>query len=741
MIIHFSSKMDDACNEGTGFIEVYVSGGVAPYTFVWSNGYTSSPDYISRDSGLIAGTYTVTVYDAASDSATNSFAITNYPDLNRGGTINFIFSAVNPITQSSVDHPCPGDFTGHMYGHLELVSGTPPYGAPGIMSIWNPVTGFMNPNVMTGITTGPFGEILEVYNLAAYDQFTVATSDAMGCPASFSDQMYGPDPFNTLSITAIAACNSGANGTVILNYPGGNNWPLSVIIYDSTTNAVVYNNSFIFPPQQITNTLFAGTYRVNIAYQNTISLCDTDYYFTVIDAGTSCGNISGKVYLDSIRNCVADASEPGLPSQFVKITPGPLYATTDSLGNYSLIVPYGTYTITHDLNAYHPNFTVVCNPAPVTINGVAPNATANMGDSANVEFDLSVGFTSLPARPGFNMHYVIKVENHSFLPSTNTLLSFNVDPSLVFVSCNYAYTDLGGGSYSVQLPSVGQFQRVEIEFVFSVPASAVIGSVLNANATVTDSLPEVNTSNNFFALSQLVQGSFDPNDKSVLPSNDPNNTYFIDIDSMFTYTIRFQNTGTDSAFNIRVVDSLSQYLDISTLEIKAASHPFTWQLKGIGILEFDFDNILLPDSNTNEEASHGSVTYTISPLSTVPLLTVIPNYASIYFDFNAPVNTNTITSVIDVTVGMNELHNDHPFSIVPNPTNDLVKITLKDELRNNFYDLKIFNLQGQNVIFEKNVSDQSIVSLKELNNGCYFYQLENEGKIVAHSQGKILVNK
>jgi uncharacterized repeat protein (TIGR01451 family) len=66
------------------------------------------------------------------------------------------------------------------------------------------------------------------------------------------------------------------------------------------------------------------------------------------------------------------------------------------------------------------------------------------------------------------------------------------------------------------------------------------------------------------------------------------------------YVIRFQNTGTDVAYKVVVVDTLSEHLDISTLQIGAASHPYKMTVSGKGkpILTFTFDNIMLPDSST-----------------------------------------------------------------------------------------------------------------------------------------------
>jgi len=64
------------------------------------------------------------------------------------------------------------------------------------------------------------------------------------------------------------------------------------------------------------------------------------------------------------------------------------------------------------------------------------------------------------------------------------------------------------------------------------------------------------------------------------------------------------------------------------------------------LVEFSFKNILLPDSTTNEPLSHGFVSYKINPKIGLTENTTIENTASIYFDFNPPIVTNTIQNVM-----------------------------------------------------------------------------------------------
>jgi uncharacterized repeat protein (TIGR01451 family) len=111
------------------------------------------------------------------------------------------------------------------------------------------------------------------------------------------------------------------------------------------------------------------------------------------------------------------------------------------------------------------------------------------------------------------------------------------------------------------------------------------------------------------------------------------------------YTIRFQNTGTDTAFNIVITDTLNEDLQANTLQMVTSSHNCKTTVKN-NIIFFEFLNILLPDSNVNEPKSHGFISFKIKPKVTVAVNTTIPNKAAIYFDYNAPVITNTAGTFI-----------------------------------------------------------------------------------------------
>ena len=179
-----------------------------------------------------------------------------------------------------------------------------------------------------------------------------------------------------------------------------------------------------------------------------------------------------------------------------------------------------------------------------------------------------------------------------------------------------------------------------------------------------DSVPE----NNVLELDLLVTGSFDPNDKAVSPKGEGVAGHITRADSILNYLIRFQNTGTDTAFTVVVLDTLDIDLDIRTLVPGASSHPYDLNVLDGNILEFRFENIMLPDSNINEPLSHGFFLYDIHTKPDLPYFTSFENSAAIYFDFNEPVITNTVVNTLTMPVGVAVIPEKNlAVNVQPNP--------------------------------------------------------------------------
>ncbi len=227
-------------------------------------------------------------------------------------------------------------------------------------------------------------------------------------------------------------------------------------------------------------------------------------------------------------------------------------------------------------------------------------------------------------------------------------------------------------------------------------------------------------------------GSYDPNDKQSFPKG-YEEEHLIENNTEIEYLIRFQNTGTDTAFRVEIIDTLSSQLIASSIRPGAASHPYTWRLSGENVVAFTFEDILLPDSMVNQAASNGFVKFKIMPQADLPDGTRIDNHADIYFDFNAPVRTNTTfltigTDFIEFITATSTLaYPDLAITIAPNPvvaqaTFSLVEVAFQEGL------LQVYNAQGQ-LVHQQGFSDHRFSwDATALPSGTYFFAILLDGK-------------
>ena len=226
-------------------------------------------------------------------------------------------------------------------------------------------------------------------------------------------------------------------------------------------------------------------------------------------------------------------------------------------------------------------------------------------------------------------------------------------------------------------------------------------------------------------LEQELRCSYDPNDKLVQPNREDSLALLTD---ELVYTIRFQNTGNDVADDVVVVDTLSRNLDLETFFLINSSHPdkleVLYDRDDPYIVNFQFKNIFLPDSTTNEPASNGHVTFAIRPVEGLPVDTEINNTGYIFFDFNPAIITNTTSSTlvdefpIVATEETRELWTD--FYVYPNPTQDQINFSERVD------EVQFWNVNGQRVL---RAIDVKTLAISELISGTYFIKAYKDEKL------------
>ncbi|QHT70821.1 T9SS type A sorting domain-containing protein [Rhodocytophaga rosea] len=484
-------------------------------------------------------------------------------------------------------------------------------------------------------------------------------------------------------------------------------------------------------------------------------------------------HIKGSIFNDKNADCVKNADDNGLANLVVIAQPGNYYATTDSLGNYTLAVDIGNYTIQqvipYDKSAFIKQICPI-EPKTHSVKFTAYNDSVVGKDFANqisIVPYLSVSVSSDRRRrcmtnnttvtycnngtaDATNVKVYVKLPEYVLLRSASLPYTQDNDSNYVFsigslaaqacgsieiqdlvicdnfeimglTQCTKAWitpandrtasdawdqsdihakarcTDNGrvrlgmynmgngsmadsssfriyldtqlafignfklakGDSLILQVPANGQTVRLEADQLSSHPSRkqsfvTIEACGINSNGTVSvgfvnqqtqeEEEPEIATE------CLPIIDSFDPNDKAVSPQG-IGNEHYTPTKKALDYVIRFQNTGTDVAYKVVVVDTLSNYLDISTLQVRAVSHAYKMTVSGKGkpVLTFTFNNINLPDSTKDQLASNGYIRFSIKPKEGLPEKIIIKNYADIFFDFNKPVRTNiTFNTIYDI---------------------------------------------------------------------------------------------
>ncbi len=223
----------------------------------------------------------------------------------------------------------------------------------------------------------------------------------------------------------------------------------------------------------------------------------------------------------------------------------------------------------------------------------------------------------------------------------------------------------------------------------------------------------------------LVTGSYDPNDKTGFPLG-VSTTHDILPNQKLEYRIRFQNTGTDTAFTVVIRDTLSTDFDIFSVISGASSHDYTFRLYGSRVLEWTFNNIMLPDSNVNEPLSNGFVMFEVQQQPNLPNGTVLENSAGIYFDFNAPIITNTSRHTINDGVIFLELTEviakEMKLQVYPNPTSNSLTIVKGDAKE---VTLTLLNNLGQVLLRQPSTGQTTQLNLSALPTGIYYLHLHD----------------
>lgn len=402
----------------------------------------------------------------------------------------------------------------------------------------------------------------------------------------------------------------------------------------------------------------------------------------------------------------------------------------------------------------------------VLING--PDFTSN--------FDLDVNLSANVFRVG----QITRIDLNAFndgCVDTSGQLTLVLD-DLVSYSSAYPVPDVINGDTLIwNTPSLNYDLTHFMPYVnVFTSTGAGIGDVVCFDVSIAPTMGDADTTNNQKQYCYTVINSYDPNYKAVYPKGECFENYVLDNQEL-TYTVHFQNTGTAPAIDIFIMDTLNANLDINTVRIVGQSHDnLVTEVVNGNTLKFIFDNINLPDSTSDEAASHGSVVFTVQPITTIASPSRVENSVGIYFDFNEPIITNTVfntfvdaiphsetilnetaitnydlngtiydstgtyyqylssvdgcdsTIVLNLTItttGLDVLNAAKDVTVYPNPIRNELKISVPNTLVS--YQVEVVSITGQPMFKGNNTSKINTTLFAQ---GIYFVKVWNDKQVV-----------
>lgn len=447
----------------------------------------------------------------------------------------------------------------------------------------------------------------------------------------------------TMTLTATPGVIATTNAVALTRF-GNSNQP----IYATTIN--VTSATTLEAQFQIPSGTNWGNWNVT-TFPNNLQLYNGFHVKLTPPPGTD-GRISGRFYWDRFNDLSYSSTfDSPHANKVVTFMPGNYTALTNASGVYELYLPMGTYTVS--VQNPNPSSQSFSQPATgtrtVTINSFGQFITnQDFRTFSPIYRDNAVFITTNAARPGFTHNVSVIGRNQSTQPDDMTIKLVH-DSTLTLGTTNITPTSYIGDTITWDFTNVGQggSRTVTASFVVPTIPNVLLGQNLTHSATISPTTGDQDLTNNSATTTRIITGSYDPNDKQSYPLACGNDGITNPNDSLLTYFIRFQNTGTDTAFNIRVRDTLDPDLDWSTFQTIGSSHSYQMTMGPQGEVDWFFPNILLLDSNRSEPLSHGFILFTIETESGLPIGTKVENTAHIYFDFNPAIVTNTTLNTID----------------------------------------------------------------------------------------------
>lgn len=394
--------------------------------------------------------------------------------------------------------------------------------------------------------------------------------------------------------------------------------------------------------------------------------------------------VTGTVYLDANGNGQRDSGEGAfgrpVPVQDVLNAAGAT-VLSGTTGIYHALLPAGSY----ELQALPPTYYTVTAPAsnrhPVTLTAAGQVVSGKDFGLAPTPNRPDVRVTLTPygaARRGFANRYRARVENVGTTTVGGTL-TVQFDTVLAYTGAQPAPSQQTTTSATWTFANLAPFGIRDFDVAATVPITLPLDTMVVSRATVTVT-GDLNPANNTEQITQRVRGAYDPNDLTVnftelTPAQ-------VSAGTPLDYTIRFQNLGNDTAFTVVITDTLPAHLlRLGTLYPMSASHNCSLEIVGNKVV-VRFTNINLVPSSQSILNSMGFIRFQVEPSAALIPGALIPNTAHIVFDYNAPLATNAVSTLVQnptiTRVATSE--EDARMGLYPNPAAPADAVTLTAEV-------------------------------------------------------------
>ncbi|MEP6584024.1 MAG: T9SS type A sorting domain-containing protein [Ginsengibacter sp.] len=359
--------------------------------------------------------------------------------------------------------------------------------------------------------------------------------------------------------------------------------------------------------------------------------------------------IKGSVFIDNNLNGIKDVNENFVDN--VLLTSNKAGYTISSLtvnGIFNNETDSGTYINTPYINLPYYTFAPASRTSIFT-NYFNVDSTSFALQPVLGKRDLEISLIPVTApSPGFASTCKIIYKNVGTDTLTSGTIEFIKDSRQNFVSSIPSFSYQNADTFRLNITNLKPFDTasITIQLQNSAPPTLTINDTVFLKATIFPIAGDLDTVNNISILLERANGSLDPNDKDEIHGGKIT-TQQVSKSEYLNYIIRFQNTGNSAAYNVLVRDTLDNQLDWNTIQMISSSHPYTISITNGNEILWRFNNINLPDATSNEPGSHGYIAFHVKPKNNLSAGNIINNRASIYFDFNPSVLTNTQQTIVE----------------------------------------------------------------------------------------------